>query len=91
MGTKRFVRPTPTEAKNYADSIGFTAFNVDKWFAHNDTIGWLVGKARTPMKSWKGSIRTWFCNWKEWNPNVATTPSVRIQGQTLKERYLNEG
>jgi hypothetical protein len=52
----RFVKPTPTEATEYARSIGYTldgqAF-VDSYEAK----GWLIGK--TPMKDWRAAVRTW--------------------------------
>jgi len=31
--------------------------NVDAWWAHYESNGWMVGKNR--MKSWRGAVRTW--------------------------------
>lgn len=31
--------------------------NVDKWYAHYESIGWKVG--RNPMKDWKAAVRKW--------------------------------
>lgn len=31
--------------------------NVEKWYAHYESIGWKVG--RNPMKDWKAAIRKW--------------------------------
>ena len=56
---KPFVPPTRDELAAYAAEIGFAGFNPDLFLAKQETVGWVVGKARTPMVSWKGAVRTW--------------------------------
>jgi len=84
--SKHFVKPTPEEAKAYADSIGFTAFDVDWFMLRNEEMGWVVMTSRgyKKMRSWKLAIQTWFRNWKKRQP----TPSVHVTGKTIKQRYL---
>ena len=53
---QRFVKPTPAEVQAYCDerhnSISGQAF-CDFY----ESKGWVVGKS--PMKDWKGAVRTW--------------------------------
>ena len=54
----RFQKPTPDEIKAYAKEIDF---NLDgqKFLDHYDSVGWVIGKSRIPMKDWKAAVRTW--------------------------------
>lgn len=56
--TPKFQKPTVAEVREYCkernNKIDPQAF-IDKY----DSIGWVVGKARTPMKDWRATIRTW--------------------------------
>ena len=53
---KKFVKPTPKEASDYAKEINFN-LDGDYFCDWNEARGWLVSK--NPMKDWKAAIRTW--------------------------------
>ncbi len=55
----KFKPPTRTEAIAYAKSIGYRSFDYNVWYAFYETRGWHVGRTGV-MRSWKGSIQTWF-------------------------------
>lgn len=57
--SKRFVKPTLSEAQAYADEKGYS-FSVEQWFSYYESNGWKVGK--NPMKSWKASMSYWNTN-----------------------------
>jgi len=59
-----FKPPTIQEAKEYADSIGFTTFNPVTWWHHYESNGWMVGKNK--MKRWRSAVWTWFTGTYEW-------------------------
>jgi len=56
--SKRFVKPSIKEIKDYSESIGATT-NAVTFFNHYETVGWLVGKNKLPMKDWKAAVRGW--------------------------------
>lgn len=57
--TSRFVKPSPIEVAEYAQSIGFKhlANFPEEFIDFYESKGWVVGK--TPMKNWKAAVRTW--------------------------------
>ena len=59
-----FKPPTIEMAKEYADSIGFTTFEPEKWWHHYNSKGWMIGKNK--MKVWKSAVQTWFTGSPEW-------------------------
>lgn len=62
-----FQPPTMREAKEYASSIGYTTFNVNKWWHWYNSKGWKVGRGKgTKMTVWKSAVWTWFTDTPEW-------------------------
>ena len=59
-----FKPPTIEEAKEYANSIGYTTFNPVKWWHHYNSKNWLVGKVK--MTVWRSAVWTWFTGTPEW-------------------------
>jgi hypothetical protein len=59
MVTTRFVQPTLEQLQAYAVEIGYTTFDAQDFLDHYEMVGWVVGKARTPMKSWRPAVRVW--------------------------------
>jgi predicted transcriptional regulator len=53
---KRFVKPTVEEVRAYCKERNNNV-DAEKFISHYDSNGWKVGK--TPMKDWKGAVRTW--------------------------------
>lgn len=56
-GHTPFVPPTLEEVKAYAKEIGATKASPEKFMAHYEGNGWMMGIV--PMKDWKGSFRYW--------------------------------
>jgi len=55
---KRFSPPGVDEVDEYcrSRSNSVSADDFVNWYESN---GWVVGRARTPMKNWKAAVRTW--------------------------------
>jgi len=53
---KMFIIPTIEEIRNYCKERKNTV-NPNKWLAHYEANGWMVGKNK--MKDWKAAVRTW--------------------------------
>lgn len=81
---KVFVKPTVEEIANYAKENNLY-IDAHHFFDYYESIGWLVGKARTPMKDWKASIRTWIRNQNKYG--YGTTNAVDSKTQREQE-YL---
>ena len=54
--TKRFVKPTLDELREYMESIGMNDVS-HKFFDFYESKGWMIGKNK--MKDWKSAVRTW--------------------------------
>jgi hypothetical protein len=53
---------TPKDLQTVIDAFveaGQTSDMGEAFFNYYESIGWRVGKARTPMKDWKASARGW--------------------------------
>lgn len=61
-----FIKPTLDELRAYAREIGFHGFDAVRFVDHYEMVGWVVGRARTPMASWRAAVRTWARNQAEW-------------------------
>jgi len=66
-GKQRYVNVSPylnnppsiEEIQNYLDEKEIYSFTAESFFYHYDSIGWVYGKNRTPVKSWKSCVQTW--------------------------------
>lgn len=59
--TKRFVKPTIDEIRQYITDNGYKV-DAERFFDYYESNGWKVGK--NPMKDWKACVRTWSKNEK---------------------------
>ncbi|MDV7397848.1 hypothetical protein RZS08_40985, partial [Arthrospira platensis SPKY1] len=41
------------------------AFTGQYFVDKNEAVGWVVGRNQSPMKDWKGAVRTWIANNRE--------------------------
>ena len=57
--TKRFVKPTIQEIKDYINEKNYNV-DAERFFNYYESNGWRVGK--NPMKSWKAALATWNSN-----------------------------
>lgn len=64
IGSKRFVRPTIQEIKDFISENSFSV-NAESFFNYYEANGWMVGRSK--MKSWQAAIRNW--NSKDWRRN----------------------
>lgn len=63
---KRFTPPSVEEVRAYCAEKGYH-FDPEDFVNRNEAGGWLVGKARLPMKSWRAACATWESNWRKWH------------------------
>jgi hypothetical protein len=63
---KPFVAPTPEQLSAYAAEIGYAGFTPAAFLDHYEMVGWVVGKARAPMRSWRAAVRVWQRNDAAW-------------------------
>lgn len=55
----RFTPPSLEEVQVYCKSIGLPESEAAAFIDRHETVGWVVGKARLPMVSWKSALQTW--------------------------------
>lgn len=55
----RFTPPTVDELTEYANAQHYTGFAPQDFIDYYDSVGWVVGKSRKPMKDWKAAVRQW--------------------------------
>lgn len=65
-------------------TMGLPMRECEKFYAYFESVGWVVGRARKPMKSIRGAIVTWKMNLEERKEiSARVSPSVEaIQNQT---------
>lgn len=62
----RFTPPTVDEVRAYCEEKGYTDVDPVRFVAFYESVGWVVGKARKPMRSWKAAVTsTWHKAGKE--------------------------
>lgn len=73
---RRFVKPTIEQIQAYCDEHKININAKDFWYYY-ESVGWVVGKNRKPMKSWQASIYTWVRNDKLYSKSQASQPAAR--------------
>lgn len=62
----RFTPPTVDEVRAYCEEKGYTDVDPVRFVAFYESVGWVVGKARKPMRSWQAAVTsTWHKPGKE--------------------------
>lgn len=56
--TGRFEKPSIEEVKKYCVARK-NKIDAVRFWNHYEAIGWVVGKARAPMKDWRAAVATW--------------------------------
>lgn len=61
---KNFIKPTFDEVKNYFSELNNhdPEYNAHKFINYYQSINWVIGRSRTPMKDWKAAVRNWALN-----------------------------
>ena len=55
--SRKFIKPTVEEIRDYALSIGYTSLKPSTFYDHYEGSNWERGK--TKIKNWKAVVRTW--------------------------------
>lgn len=82
----RFRKPSFQEVTAYFTGKGFPA-EAQKFWNHYETVGWVVGRACKPMKSWHGAVATWLGNLQEW---AKPATSISSKQQARREKLMQE-
>lgn len=69
----KFVPPTLEEVRAYFREKG-TSISPDEFWSHYESVGWVQGKARTPIKNWKACLTTWE-QFRKRNPDARSSGS----------------
>jgi len=59
-GKKSAARPESAgDVVRYMETIGLDAAEARAWWDHYESVGWVIGRSRTPMKDWQAACRNW--------------------------------
>lgn len=80
--SKRFIKPSLEELEKEFNKLlgGNGTTEAKKFFDHYETVGWVVGKNKTPMKSWISAVSQWCSRTQEWNKQK---PKVTASADTF--------
>lgn len=85
---KRFVKPTFEDVAAYIHEHGYS-LDPQYFIDYEETVGWVVGKTRKPMKDWKAAIRYMErTNHKPSTTNHKPLSSYEQQRQSSRDLYL---
>lgn len=82
------VPPTQEEINKEADRISLPRREALKFRLHFETVGWKVGRARTPMANWKSALHTWKLIWEE-RVGTGSANGKRLT-ETEKDRLMKK-
>jgi hypothetical protein len=92
---RTFTPPTVPELSAYAREIGFAGFRPQAFLDHYESVGWVIGRARTPMVSWRAAVRIWQRNQAEWagqpTPGAHADPAVADYARQVRACRANGG
>ena len=72
--TSRFIKPTPEDINQFCLDNNIQV-DTKRFIDYYTSIGWVVGKARTPMKDWKAAVRNWARSDKTYNAQASPPPT----------------
>lgn len=76
--SKRFVPPSIDEVFGYGAQFAMPLRECEKFHSYFESVGWVVGRSRKKMVSWKGALRTWRLNWQD-KQETSSAPSLSVQ------------
>lgn len=77
-------QPTIEQVIAHGAKIGLPSRECEKFHAYFESVGWIVGRSRKPMKSFKGAMANWKFNWQD-KQEIHQKPSgsvLAIQNQS---------
>ena len=83
----KFVKPTKEDLKDFATKEQLRTDLIDEFIDHYESIGWRVGKAGLPMRSWEASYRGWCRRQKDIPRNKSSSNEFL---EMLKKEYPEE-
>jgi len=79
-------KPTIEQISEYMQEKGcFVEDEAELFYCHYDQVGWVVGKARTPMQKWKSAVSGWLIRNKRRYQNAANKPSNTFADQQREQ------
>lgn len=82
--SKKFVKPTMEEIKDYCLNERKNNVDYEKFYAYYESNGWKVGK--NPMKNWKACVITW----ERTSNNASGTKNESTWNVSSKIRKMND-
>jgi hypothetical protein len=90
-----FIPPKVEEAIDYIVAYGLLdektipqiRSTAEMFVNYYDTVGWKVGKAKKPMKSWKKALNNW-CK-RDWNKQQTAKVEESIKAHNLIQKQIN--
>lgn len=83
--TNNFKKPTIEEIKAYIKEKSLN-MDAEDFYDYYESIGWVVGKGKLPMKSWKASVSRWAKRERQFGSNVSNT---NANGTYATENYTD--
>lgn len=75
--TKKFEKPNAEQVKGYAIERSSPNFDVEAFFDHYESNGWMIGKVA--MKDWRAAVRKWI---KNLGTSTGKTPVSQSEAET---------
>ena len=75
----RFIKPSLEEVTDYIHKMGYSVDPVE-FVYYQDSVGWVIGAAKKPMKDWQAAVRTWqHKRCKESKPHTPMHPTNKAK------------
>lgn len=85
---RHFVKPTLEEVTAYIQEQGYSV-DPQYFIDYEETVGWVVGKTRKPMKDWKAAVRLQeYTNRKPSAHNNKPLTTYEQQRQSSRDIYI---
>jgi len=75
---KRFIPPTVQDVQEFARAVSLR-IDPERFVDYFESVGWVIGKGKKPIKSWQAAARNWARNSKD----------QATQGPQRKYDYVN--
>ena len=75
-------KPTIQEVSEYAEEKDHPV-DSEEFVLYYESVGWVVGKSRKPMKSWKAAVALWAKNSKKTEPKFGKKLSIETRAKRV--------
>ncbi len=76
---KKFCPPSIEEVLLHCAKIGLPESQGERFMAYWESCGWIMGKTKKPMVSWRGAMQTWKFNWQDSGGDKSIRHSPRVK------------